>query len=199
MQGADSVKLERIAPNQIKYIISFEELTYKGFSEEELLEESFVWDTLFDEMLDEASRMFQLESTGAVSIEIYSLTAKELVLILTIDEDEVDELFSSDEMTLKVNLDPIYLTVAFADIEDCITLVNELENLQFNELISTLYILEEVYYLLIEKSTEPNESLLAITEEFGEISTITSAFLDDYGKMIIENNAINILNHYFRT
>src|SRR4051794_33301068 len=112
------MKLERISPNQIKYSISFEELSYKGLIEEEMLKDSFIWDALFDEMLDEANRIYELETCDAVSVEIYSLTPKELILILTLEVDELNQSFTDNHVDHQIQSDNV--VVMFDDIEDCI-------------------------------------------------------------------------------
>ena len=101
------MKLERISANKIKYSITFEELTNKGFLQDEILKESFLWDVLFDEMLDEAGRIFELNHFGAVSVEIFSLTSKELVLILTIEEDDESVMLEIDSKMTYSNINGI--------------------------------------------------------------------------------------------
>ncbi|MCR2820259.1 adaptor protein MecA [Lederbergia panacisoli] len=190
------MRLERISPNQIKYSITFEELTRKGFLQEEMVKDTFIWDSLFDEMLDEASRMYELDTYGAVSIDIYSLTSKELVLILTLDEDDMKE--TSTESKKKHNfMNDKFIVVTFDDIENCILLAKSLSQHYIETLQSSLFSLKSNYYLIITKEGNRHDNLYAICEEYGDLVHMSIEFLEDYGKSIIQNKAIQTLRHYF--
>ncbi|MBS4217285.1 adaptor protein MecA [Bacillus sp. FJAT-49711] len=190
------MRLERISPNQIKYSITFEELTRKGFLQEEMVKDTFIWDSLFDEMLDEASRMYELDTYGAVSIDIYSLTSKELVLILTLDEEDIKE--TSTESKKKHNwINDKFIVVTFDDIENCILLAKSLSHHNIETGQSSLYYLKTNYYLTITKEGIRHETLYAICEEFGDLAQISIELIEDYGRAIIKNNAIQTLHHYF--
>ncbi|MBS4176542.1 adaptor protein MecA [Lederbergia citrea] len=190
------MKLERISQNQIKYSISFEELSYKGFIQDDLLKESFIWDALFDEMLDEASRMYELEDCGAVSIEIFSLTSKELVLILTLDEEDMIEP-SSEDVKKPVKAESENIIVMAADIDHIIMLVKYLIQIKHENILSSLYVLNSNYYLTIEKNGFNQNALYGLCEEYGTIDPISLELLEDYGKPLIEKNALQTLHHYF--
>lgn len=191
------MRLERLSVNKIKYSITFEELTCKGFMEEEMLKESFLWDALFDEMLDEASRLYKLESYDAVSIEIYSLTSNELILILTLDETEL-----TDSLTMNIseqssnNVD--FVIVEITDFNECIRLVKSIIQLKHENLISSLFTYQTHYHLAIKKVGFINkDALFGICEEYGNISNVSMEVLEEYGKAIINHTAIQTIDHYF--
>jgi len=188
------MKLERISMNKIKYSITFEELSGRGFIQEEMLDESFVWDELFDEMLDEASKEYQLETYDAVSIEIFSLTSKELVLILTLDEEDiVDE----NEPKLEDCIDQKCLLFRFDDIEGGILLAKALQNLSLGDVMSSLYYFKKGYYLLLDQSCIKNDGLMSLCEEYGVLSTVSPFYIIEYGKLIVKDEAIETLQKYF--
>lgn len=190
------MKLERIALNQIKYSISFEELSFKGITEEELLKEPYVWDALFDKMLDEAHRVYDLQDCEAMAVEIYSLNANELVLILTLeDEDIIDSPIGLPEPIVPTDEDHVIFT--FATIDDCIYLAKRLSGIELMQSISTLYALKNSYYLVIMKGNFKPGRLFALGEEYGERCTQTWAYLQDYGKSLIEKTALETLNSNF--
>lgn len=186
------MKLERIALNQIKYAISFDELSFKGMTEEEMLEEPYVWDALFDRMLDEACRMYDLENCEAMAVEIYSMNSNELVLILTLDdEDMIDSPIGIHEPDIDFEKDFVIFT--FDTIDDCISLSKRLSDIEQIQSISSLYIFKNQYYLVMMKGNMKQESLLALGEEYGERSTYTWAYLEEYGTSIIDKTAIQTL------
>lgn len=190
------MKLERISPNQLRYSITFEELSVRGFIEEEMMKESFIWDELFDEMLDEASKIFELEECESVAIEIFSLTSKELVLILTLEEEDIDSLEkykeSEDPSSPKEEI-----LFRFADIEDCIALSKILSRLQPDDLESSLFYMKDNYYLVIVMKTINHLGIECICQEYGDSTIITNDYLGEYGKLIIKSQAIPTLRKYF--
>lgn len=193
------MELERIAPNKIKYSISFEELMEKGFLKEDMLQESFIWDVLFDEMLEQASKEYELDTFGTVSIEIFSLTSKELVLILTLEEEESYPC-TEDNSPIFNNqyIDDIcYYLFEFEELEHVISFALRLKPMSLPYGNSSLYVWKNKYFLKIDVFFPERESLRCILGEYGHISSITSAYLDDYGKRILKNNAISTFQRYF--
>ncbi|MBO0995361.1 adaptor protein MecA [Bacillus sp. SD088] len=186
------MKLERIALNQIKYSISFDELSFKGMTEEEMLEESYVWDALFDKMLDEACHMYDLQDCEAMAVEIYSMNASELVLILTLDEEDIiDSPIGIHEP--KNALEKEFVIFTFDTIDDCIFLTKRMSDQERIQSISSLYIFKDQYYLVMMKENMNQERLLALGEEYGERSTYTWAYLEEYGTTIIDKTAMQTL------
>ena len=188
------MKLERISPNQIKYSITFEELSKRGFIQEEMLKESFVWDDLFEEMLEEASKEYKLDTCGAVSIEIFSLTTQDLVLIVTLDDEDIVDINDPSQADSLADKSLIFV---FDEIDGCILLAKSLHNLSKDELINSLYSFEDSYYLLLDQMYLSQDGLISLCEEYGELSTVTPAYLMEYGNLIVEDDAIKTLNHYF--
>lgn len=190
------MKLERISANKIKFSITFEELTNKGFLQDEILKESFLWDVLFDEMLDEAGRIFELHHFGAVSVEIFSLTAKELVLILTIEEEEEDEVPSIIAGNYS-NKGGRSLLFQFDDVEHVISLSKRLKGSSVPMGKTSLYALKNKYFVKMDANPEDYEYFGSLFSEYGDVSIFSDAYLDDYGELIIKNDAIYILQQYF--
>ncbi|VEF47952.1 genetic competence negative regulator [Bacillus freudenreichii] len=189
------MKLERISSNKIKYSITFEELTKKGFLQDELLKDSFIWDVLFDEMLDEASRIYELNDFGAVSIEIFSLTSRELVLILTMEEEESLQESTVTEKPLSTDKNQALL-FKFDEFEHIVLLAKRLESLNKKLVCSSLFSLEESYYLKIDDARD-REAMESLCGEYGEQAGVTEAFVEDYGIEIIRKDAIPLINFHF--
>lgn len=115
------------------------------------------------------------------------------------DEDDEDEdyvLDSMDQTNKKVRTHFIFL---FKDIENLILLSNRIH---LDHLDTKLYVNNNQYYLMIQFPAEDyNEKALydqlAIILEYGEESRLTVAYLEDYGKLIMEGNVISQLKTYF--
>ncbi|MBM7713653.1 adaptor protein MecA [Siminovitchia sp. FSL H7-0308] len=191
------MKLERIAANKIKYSITFEELTKKGFLQDEILKESFLWDVLFDEMLDEAGRIFELNHFGAVSVEIFSLTSKELVLILTIEEDDEEDDIPSIIAGNDSNKRNRSLLFQFDDFEHVILLSKRLKESSVPLGKNSLYAFKNKYFFKVKANPKHYEYFDSLFSEYGDKSIFSDAYLDDYGELIVKNEAIYILQQHF--
>ncbi|WP_158598296.1 adaptor protein MecA [Falsibacillus albus] len=197
------MKLERLSTNKIKFSITFDELSDKGFLQDELWKESLIWHELFDEMLEEAKNVYDLEMAGAVSVEIYSLTSKEIVLILTLDaldEDYYEEWSEEDdeyedEEDAEIDEDSA-VTYIFKSIDAVVLLAQRLSSSPaFN---SSLYCVENDYYLIFEKINDSSlDRIEALSEEYGSLANRTMHYVMEYGKLLIQNQAIQILNTHF--
>lgn len=181
------MKLERLAGNKIKYYITFEELSNKGFLEEEF--ESYIWYDLFDEMVEIAKEKYKCDIPDTISIEIFSLNSKEIVLILT-----MEEMTQLEEDTVQLKNLENEVIYCFESIEEIIRLSYCLMNLQIKT-ASKLYLFEDLYYLSL-----PNKrNITALCEEYGLTSSISQYILEDYGNIIINKNALEQLTTYFKS
>ncbi|RST58207.1 hypothetical protein D5F11_018210 [Siminovitchia terrae] len=190
------MKLERISSNKIKYSITFEELTNKGFLQDELLRDSFVWDVLFDEMLDEASRIYELNDFGAVSIEIFSLTSRELVLILTLEEEEVwhDTIIKDELPEAEKDQGLLY---RFEEFDHVILLVKRLASLNIDCASSTLFAFRDLYYLKMDGVSIIHDTIESLCSEYGEEAGVSEAYLEEYAVKIIDKKAFPLIDDHF--
>ncbi len=189
------MKLERISSNKIKYSITFEELTNKGFLQDELLRDSFVWDVLFDEMLDEASRIYELNDVGAVSIEIFSLTSRELVLILTLEEEIWHDTIIKEELQEAEKDEG--LLYRFEEFDHIILLVKRLTSLNIDCASSTLFAFGDLYYLKMDGFSIIHDTIESLCSEYGDEAGLSEAYLEEYGVKIIEKKAFPLINDHF--
>ncbi|GER66045.1 hypothetical protein BpJC7_06230 [Weizmannia acidilactici] len=182
------MKLERISSNKIKYSISFDELTERGILVNDL--DSPVWNHLFDEMLELADEAYDVGGSEMLSIEIYSLSVHEMVLILTLGEE--DEATSGRDWFDEDN--PLQEDVYwFQSIEEVIALARFLKNVgQIAE--TSLYCFEERYYLLVE----PGAKMAPFFLEYGERARISPFMVREYGLAVFENGALHRILEHFR-
>lgn len=118
-----------------------------------------------------------------------------------------DALDKASDSDIEVELDTaspfIEAVVRFASFEDLIGLAKVAS---FNHVLSNVYQLAgdpDVFFLhlsfLMEELTENqvNEDL-AIALEYGTLSNVTPEVLAEYGKVIMEQSALEQINHYFK-
>ena len=137
-------------------------------------------------------------------MEVYALPAQGMVVIVTrgrsdstsnsedIDFDDIYEM----QVTLEESDDIIFF---FRDFEYLIQAAQRIENIVEDG--GKAYLYQGRYYLVFENTEIEQESydrLIAILSEFGEASTTTKYMLAEYGKVIVEEDAVSTLCHYFK-
>jgi adapter protein MecA 1/2 len=197
--GGNSMRLERLTVNKIKIFLTSDDLFERGLSKEDIWKDSVKWNQLFHDMLEEASEEFDVDIQGSVAVEIFTLQAQGMVLIITVDEEIEDEQLLYDgfiDMQVRVEgyEDLLY---EFEEFEDIIDLSKKLSTLDIYG--GNLYAMHNRYYLLMDK-LEADKTIIAscILSEYGNASILSTYFLAEYGKRIIENNAVETILQFFK-
>lgn len=192
------MRLERLNYNKIKIFLTQDDLLDRGLTKEDLWKDSLKVHQLFHEMMNEASEELGFNVHGPIAVEVYSLQAQGMVIIVTKHNDEeIDEEYSDDyiEMQVKVdeNNDILY---EFADFEDVIALSKALKRFCING--GTLYFYDKRYYLLLDEWQPISlDHLIAILAEYGISTPITAYRLNEYGQVLMKGDALEQLEKYF--
>ncbi|MEK4824796.1 adaptor protein MecA [Niallia sp. FSL W8-0951] len=193
------MRLERLNSNRIKIHLTTDDLYERGLTKEDIWKDSIKWQYFFHEMLEEANDIFDMEIHGSVAVEIFSMKAQGMVMILTITETELDkeELLSEGFLEMQVTVEEtVDILYEFTDIEYVIDAVKQLEQNNFKG--GSLYNLNERYYLcFVDISSFKEEQIIAILSEFGEVSLKSIYIIEEYGNVIKKDNAIETLVHFF--
>ncbi|AYV66885.1 MULTISPECIES: adaptor protein MecA [Niallia] len=193
------MRLERLNSNRIKIHLTTDDLYERGLTKEDIWKDSIKWQYFFHEMLEEANDIFDMEIHGSVAVEIFSMKAQGMVMILTISENELDteELLSEGFLEMQVTVEEtVDILYEFTDIEYVIDAVKQLEQNNFKG--GSLYNLNERYYLcFVDISSFKEEQIIAILSEFGEASLKSIYVIEEYGNVIKKDNAIETLVHFF--
>ncbi len=190
------MKMERLTNNKIKIFLTVDDLMDRGVTKDDLLGNSLKVQKLFQEMVEEACESLHFKMMGSIAIEIFTLPAQGLIIIITKEEDE--NLSEEEDFNLRVKYDDCpHILYYFDDFEDVIQLSYHLTNQGI--LKTTLYSYNEHYYLLIENVQENNyNQVLSIAAEYGNASTLTLYRLIEYGTCLIEKKAIQTITTHFR-
>jgi adapter protein MecA 1/2 len=198
-QGAFIMRLERLTANKIKIFLTSDDLFERGLSKEDIWKDSVKWNQLFHDMLEEASEEFDVDIQGSVAVEIFSLQAQGMIMIITVEESLDDEEILYDgfiEMQVRVEgcEDLLY---EFENFEDIISLSKRLSSLNMGG--GSLYSLKNRYYILMNKFDPPyNEKAASLLSEYGNASILSPYMLSEYGKQIIEDKAVETILHFFK-
>ncbi|MDR7238701.1 genetic competence negative regulator [Neobacillus drentensis] len=193
------MRLERLTANKIKIFLTSDDLFDRGLSKEDIWKDSIKWNQLFHDMLEEASEEFDVDIQGSVAVEVFSLQAQGMILIITVDETIGDEEILYDGfIEMQVRMEGFDdLLYEFAEFEDIIGLSKRLSNV--NIFGGSLYAMHNRYYLLMGNlEIENNIKAACVLSEFGNASILSPFVLAEYGKRIIETKAVETILRYFK-
>ncbi|MEY2192301.1 genetic competence negative regulator [Neobacillus sp. BF23-41] len=193
------MRLERLTANKIKIFLTSDDLFDRGLSKEDIWKDSIKWNQLFHDMVEEASEEFDVDIQGSVAVEVFSLQAQGMILIITVDEAiEDEEILYDGFIEMQVRMEGFEdLLYEFDDFEDIIGLSKRLSTV--NIFGGSLYAMHNRYYLLMNNlETEKNIKAACVLSEFGNASILSPYVLAEYGKRIIENNAVETILQYFK-
>ncbi|MCP8968732.1 genetic competence negative regulator [Ectobacillus ponti] len=194
------MRLERLNYNKIKIFLTFDDLLERGLTKEDLWQNAPKVQQLFRDMMLEANKELGFEADGPIAVEVFSLQAQGMVVIVTKEqlEEGLEEDFSDEFIEMQVTLDESEdILYEFATLEDIISLAGRLYPLGVES--GALYSFEDRFYLLLEDDSAllGKEDLIAILAEYGNSSTITVYRLMEYGRKLMEERAVAQLYHYF--
>ncbi|MDQ0337771.1 adapter protein MecA 1/2 [Caldalkalibacillus uzonensis] len=198
------MKLERLNQDKIRIFLTFDDLMERGINKEDIWQDIPKVHELFNDMMHQAYQELDFEVNGPVAVEVHSLPAQGMVVIVTrgrgamlAEEDHEDiQDFYELEVTLDESEDILFV---FRELDDCIQVAHKLA--PFLEGDGKLYKYNDRYYLLFEDlfvEDKVYELLIALLSEFGEPSTESKYVLNEYGTVIIGERAIATLCQYFK-
>ncbi len=197
--GGKSMRLERLTVNKIKIFLTSDDLFERGLSKDDIWKDSIKWQQLFHDMLEEASEEFDVDIQGSVAVEIFSLQAQGMIMIITMDEtgEDDEEILYDGFVEMQVRVEGCEnLLYEFESFEDVIDLTKKLTSL--NIMGGSLYAMNSRYYLLMNNiESAIIEKIAAFLSEYGNPSILSRHVLTEYGKKIIENKAVETVQHYF--
>ncbi|MBU8731467.1 genetic competence negative regulator [Cytobacillus oceanisediminis] len=192
------MRLERLNYNKIKIFLTLDDLNDRGLTKEDVWKDSLKWHQLFHEMLEEASEEFGVDIQGSVAVEIFSMQSQGMVMIVTMEEQMDDEELLEDgfiemQVTVEGSEDILF---EFQDFEDVIQMAAELNRVQIEE--GSLYSYKEKYYYHVTDIAAENvHRVIAILAEYGDSAFTSIHVIQEYGKVLIESQAIKELVKYF--
>ncbi|MBM7604456.1 adapter protein MecA 1/2 [Metabacillus crassostreae] len=193
------MRLERLNYDKIKIFLTTDDLRDRGLTKEDLWKDSLKVQQLFRDMMDEASVELGFEAHGPIAVEVYSLHAQGMVIIVSHSEEatELDDDFSDEYIEMQVKLDENFdIIYEFSSFEDIIQVSNYLFRKKVQDGMIIFYS-EKYYLLLTDDQPFDIDDLVAILAEYGNPSTLTVHRLKEYGKVIIEQKAIEEIHHHF--
>ncbi|TKD69878.1 genetic competence negative regulator [Pseudalkalibacillus hwajinpoensis] len=196
------MRLERLTYDKIKIFLTYDDLNERGITKEELWQDVPKVHRLFREMIMEADDELGFKVDGPIAVEVFSLPAQGMVVIVTkgSNENDFEDDYSEDYIEMQVTLDESdEVFYEFSSLEDVIGLSKMLINVGIYG--GTLYSFQNHFYLKFDEEEFAEyelDSLIALLAEYGNPSTITSYRVIEYGKTLMDSTAIEQLNKYFK-
>lgn len=192
------MRLERLNGDKIKIFLTFDDLNERGITKEDIWKDLPKVQELFRDMILEADDELGFQADGPIEIEVFSLPAQGMVVIVSkaIDYEDLED--DGDYIEMQVTLDESqHILYKFSDFEEVISLTKRLFALSVTS--GALYSYDNHFYLIFdEESIELNLNIfIALLAEYGSSSTMTTYRLHEYGKCLMETNAIEQIHHFF--
>ncbi|WP_421379290.1 adaptor protein MecA [Bacillus salacetis] len=182
------MKLERLSSNTVKFSISIAELETKGILEDDQWKDSLVWHEFFEELMDEMYSEYGIDLESTVTVEINSVNSNEMVLILTLNEEESFE----DNPFIDGGAVKEDLLYKFMQFEDVLSFTRRLTPSDYEEI--SLYSKDDIYFIEIK---EWSSRLASLVGEYGEKAAETIHVLKEYGNIIIDKKCREVLMDHF--
>jgi adapter protein MecA 1/2 len=198
------VRVERLSQDKVRIFLTFDDLTERGIQKDDMWRDVPKVHELFNEMMDQAYTEVGFEVTGPVAVEVFALPAQGMVVIVTkgkLTQEQEEALQDQDDDTfeLEVTLEESeFIVYRFKDFEDLLQAALAIKN--FIPEGGILYHYKDRYYLFlnpVDMEEQQYATLIALLSEYGEASTTTPFVLQEYGKTVIEYDAVDTLLRYF--
>ncbi|HOJ11432.1 MAG TPA: adaptor protein MecA [Clostridiales bacterium] len=207
------MKIERISDNMIKVTISSNDLEERNIDLQSLTYNSVAAQELLWDMMEQAELQYGFDfSNSHIVFEPLSDALDGFIITITrLDEDaDFESLQKYIKNRLKKNdprirkktrriLYPARIIYLFNSLDDICDIAEKIQSIFSGE--SYIYKLKNSYYLIL-KSIKPfnYRKLEVLLNEYGN-KVLSTAFyegyLNEYGTLMIEKNAINVLASYF--
>ncbi|ASS93555.1 MULTISPECIES: adaptor protein MecA [Bacillaceae] len=221
------MEIERINDDTVKFYISYIDIEERGFDREEIWYSRERSEELFWEMMDEVHQEEEFMIEGPLWIQVQALEKGLEVLVtkaqlakdgqkleLPLSDDKLRDLNVSDKMDTLLDQHfhgkdeesgmtfedgMIEFITIFEDFEDVISLS---KRHGLDDWTTKLYVYQNKYYLYIEFSEaeideEEIDNVLSLLLEYSQESPITVHMLEEYGKIVIENDVFTTVDKYF--
>lgn len=198
MKGVSTLRIERVSTDQFTIFLTFDDLVERGFTTNELWKDVTNAGSLFSDMMYEASSELGIELEGMLLVHVHLMQAQGMHVYVTqkIEHTNWDEDFIEMKVTLDESSELIF---SFHEFEDVIQVASYLSNASITG--GKIYYMNDRYYMLLqddELNSTQKETIIAILSEFSSPSIVTSARLNEYGKIIMENKAIEtIIDNFY--
>jgi adapter protein MecA 1/2 len=200
------MRVERLGQDKIRIFLTFDDLSERGIEKEDMWRDIPKVHELFNDMMEQAYHELGFEVSGPVAVEVFALPAQGMVVIVTRGktgskvEKEEEDYEDDDVYELEVTLEESELVIySFRDFEHLVEAAHRINALLTNG--GAAYFYQGRYYLVLEEldlDQERYQKLIAILSEYGEATPTTVYVLEEYGKVVVADDAVKEICRHFR-
>lgn len=195
------MKIERLNHDKIRIFLTFDDLSERGIQKDDMWREIPKVHELFSEMMDQAYSEVGFDASGPLAVEVFSTPAQGMIVVVTRGKGMIqldDEYDSEDVYEVELTIDQTdMISYAFTEFDDLVRAAEAL--LPFYK-GGQLYNYKGVYILQID-SEEMNDvqanRIVSLLSEFAEVSPVTPEVLEEYGKVVMAEYAVETICRYF--
>jgi adapter protein MecA 1/2 len=198
------MRVERLGDNKVRIFLTYEDLNERGIDRDEIWQNGRKVQELFWDMMENAYHEVGFEVAGPIAVEAFTMPTEGVVVVVTqlpsLPPEAEKEMLEEED--LEASFEPIELTEAFIfvfqDFEDVVRAAHALQ--VYDGVEGALYHYKGRYHLFFEEeevSEDQYDAIWSILHEFGELSATTKAMLDEYGKRVMDGNAVSTLVAHF--
>lgn len=203
------MKIERLSPDKIRIFLTFDDLVERGIQKDDIWREIPKVHELFSEMMDQAYSEVGFDATGPLAVEVFALPVQGMVIIVTrskmsqqhrvefdVDSYESDEEVYEMEVTLEQS---DLISFVFTDFEYILRAAKVIQPYVTYD-GGALFSYKDKWYLQLEPHEMEDKdynTLISVLSEFGDATSVTPAVLNEYGKIVIAEDAVNVLCAHF--
>jgi adapter protein MecA 1/2 len=195
------MKIERLNHDKIRIFLTFDDLSERGIQKDDMWREIPKVHELFSEMMDQAYTEVGFDASGPLAVEVFSTPAQGMIVVVTRGKGmiQLDDDYDSDdvyEVELTIEQTDM-ISYAFNEFDELVLAAESL--LPFFK-GGRLYNYKGIYILQID-SDEMNDvqanRIVALLSEFAEVSPVTPEVLEEYGKVVMPELAVETICRYF--
>lgn len=190
------MRLERVDDYTLKIFLTFEDLLENGLSITDINKSNRQVQQIIHEMIECVIKELDLQLLDSVDMEIYSLQAQGLIIIIRTNEElfAYDPYLLDDFKEVRQGYKLLYCFSCFEDVLSFFVIANQRQM----AVRGSLYYYNQQYYAYLEEIDYLKyDRLKAIASEYGEVSALSIHQVEEYGKRLIKDDAIEKINHYF--
>lgn len=191
------MRIQKVNESTIRIFISFTELADRDISMADLFQRTAKTEQLFWELIAQAREEVEFNLDQPFWIQATAASNDEFVITVMRQEDIAEA--PAKEKAKKRSHRPKVLEwiYVFGDFEDVLAAVKRFPD--FPRVWSSLFEFEGEYYLAVSHlgTGKKKQYAEALLDEYGEIVDIAKVFLEEHGRAIMAERAIQILKKTF--
>ncbi|MEA4900871.1 adaptor protein MecA [Desulfitobacterium sp.] len=191
------MRIQKVNESTIRIFISFTELADRDITMADLFQRSAKSEQLFWELITQAREEVEFNLDQPFWIQASAASNDEFVITVMRQEESIETPAKEKDKKRPTRSKVLEWIYVFEDFEDVLAAVKRFPD--FPRLWSSLYEFEGEYYLAVSHlgSGKKKQYAEALLDEYGEIVDIAKVFLQEHGKVIMAERAVQIMKETF--